>query len=187
MFRILGLVVVLAGLVEVVIPGDRHFQGFMWGLAAMALVCAFAWVVVQLHDHSKIGAAGRDWNPSGAFRCFFCLFAVAGYAMVAIAEPDCGYAGHSACYRNCFVVQAPGAHFAFSQIPVMFFYVILPWQQTCNPFSCVLPDIPFWGGQKIEEEEQESGSAPAAEQVPPSAEAQRTTKDEDVNPEGPVP
>ncbi|CAE7762047.1 unnamed protein product [Symbiodinium sp. KB8] len=160
MFRILGLVVVLAGLVEVVIPGDRHFQGFMWSLAAMALVCAFAWIVVWQHDEPP-PAERRECGPSAFFRVEFHVIAVAGFAFVAIAEPNCGYAGHASCYDNCFV--GPGAHFSFSLITFMFFYLALPVMQGYHPYPYVFPDIPCWRGSQTEPTEAE-----AAEQMPPS-------------------
>ena len=172
---LLGLVVVLAGLAEVVIPGDRHFQGFMWILAALALVCAFAWVLVQCHERPKRGQR-RECGPSAVFRCQFCVFAAASYAWVAIAEPTCGYAGYAACYDACFMRRAPGGHFAFSIILLLPFYLSLPVTQGFHPYSYVFPGIPCWRGAQTEPE---SGSGPAPVIV--------FGKDDDANPAGPVP
>ncbi|CAE7632133.1 unnamed protein product [Symbiodinium sp. CCMP2456] len=180
MFRILGLVVVLAGLVEVVIPGDRYFQGFMWSLTAMALVCVFAWFVVLQHDHPKKGER-RECGPSAVFRVQFHIFAAASFAFVAMTEPHCGYAGHATCYGNCFSHGAPGPHFPFSLIPLMFFYLSLPVMQGFHPYPSVVPDIPWpcWRDSVTEPIE----PAPA-EQVPPSVLGQ---DEEEANSAEPVP
>ena len=142
MFRTLELVAVLAGLAEVAIPGDRHFQGFMWSLAAMALICACAWFVVWQHDRPKEWRKRSECGPSAVFRLELHILAVAGFAFVAITEPSCGYAGYAACYANCFMSGSPGPHFPYSLIGLMSFYLALPVMQGYRPYPCVFPDIP---------------------------------------------
>ncbi|CAE7334585.1 unnamed protein product [Symbiodinium sp. CCMP2592] len=161
--RTLELVVVLAGLAEVVIPGDRHFQGFMWSLAALALSCAFPWFVVWQHDRPKEWRKRSECGPSAVFRVEFHILAAAGFAFVAITEPSCGYAGYAACYANCFVSGSPGPHFPYSLIGLMPFYLALAVMQGYRPYPCVFPAIPRWSSGA------EPDRALGGEQVPPSA------------------
>ena len=169
---LLGLVLVLASLVEVVIPGERHFQGFMWGLAAQGLVCAFTWFVVWTYDKPKKGER-RECGPSAVFRIEFYILAAAGHAVLAIAEPHCGYAGHATCYANCYLRGSPGGHFPFSLITFIALYLALAVCQIFHPYPYVFPDIPFcrscMGRRESETEVEDVGPTPAAEQVPPSA------------------
>ena len=129
---------VLAGLVEVVVPGDRHFQGFTYCLAAAATVCALAWLVVHFYDKSKVGL-GNDRNPASVYRSLSYVFAIASFITVAILEPDCGYAGHPVCYKNCGFYA--GSHFTLSLIGLMPFYMALVPLQCCTAFPVAFPSV----------------------------------------------
>ena len=157
-------VVVLASLVELVVPGDRHFQGFMYCLAAAALICAIAWVVV--HNYYKPKRDSREPpNCFAVFRFFWFVLAAVSFIIVAIMEPGCGYGGYQTCYANC---GGPGMHFWISLIPLIFFYIALVWMQGFNPFPMALLPLPCCQASQTEEEEPEKSTEPAASQVPPS-------------------
>ncbi|CAE7874852.1 Urod, partial [Symbiodinium microadriaticum] len=132
-----GLAVVLASLVEVVVPGDRHFQGFMYCLAAMAALCAFVWLLVHFYDKSH--GRGNDRNPASVYRSLSYACAIASFIMVAVMEPDCGYAGHPVCYKNCGFYA--GSHFTLSLIGLMPFYMALVPLQCCTAFPVAFPSI----------------------------------------------
>lgn len=132
-----GLAVVLASLVEVVVPGDRHFQGFMYCLAATAALCAFVWLLVHFYDKSH--GRGNDRNPASVYRSLSYAFAIASFIMVAVMEPDCGYAGHPVCYKNCGFYA--GSHFTLSLIGLMPFYMAMVPLQCCTAFPVAFPSI----------------------------------------------
>ena len=81
------------------------------------------------------------------------MFAAVGYLLIAILEPDCGYAGHPVCYTNCSLGY--GLHFAYSVIPLMVFMLALVPIQLHTPALLELPNIPCfnWFYGAIEEEE----------------------------------
>ncbi|CAE7757356.1 Updo [Symbiodinium necroappetens] len=109
----------------------------MYCLAATAALCAFAWLVVHFYDKSH--GRGNDRNPASVYRSLSYAFAIASFIMVAVMEPDCGYAGHPVCYKNCGFYA--GSHFTLSLIGLMPFYMALVPLQCCTAFPVAFPSI----------------------------------------------
>ena len=77
--------------------------------------------------------------PASVYRSLSYAFAIASFIMVAVMEPDCGYAGHPVCYKNCGFYA--GSHFTLSLIGLMPFYMALVPLQCCTAFPVAFPSI----------------------------------------------